>query len=248
MRASHAGLPVGLFDSSTHGESALTSERSNPSFSPDHTRSDRPPEHSVLQRIAAGEPGATDECIERYGGLVWSLARRMCGDASEAEDAVQEIFIDLWRSAVRFDSAIASEPTFVAMIARRRLIDRGRKRQRRPTPTALPESIAAVSPDADTAEIGEESVVARRVFEQLRPEQRQVLQLALRHGQSHEQIATTIGLPLGTVKTHARRGLIRLRELLAAEGWSFGTEAASPSDTTRGAAPKPSSEEEGQAQ
>jgi RNA polymerase sigma-70 factor (ECF subfamily) len=176
----------------------------------------------VLVRVARGELGATDACIERFSGLVWSLARRLCADPSDAEDAVQEIFIDLWRSADRFDEGIASETTFVAMIARRRLIDRGRKRQRRPEQSAIPDLLVAPKPRENASETGEEAAIAQRAFERLRPEQRQVLQLAIRHGQSHEQIATSIGLPLGTVKTHARRGLIKLRELLASEGFEIG--------------------------
>lgn len=188
---------------------------------------------SILQRVAAGEPGAASACIDRFSGLVWSLARRLCADQSDSEDAVQEIFIDLWKSAERFDASIASETTFVAMIARRRLIDRGRKRQRRPQQATIPDMLAAPPAREDVAEVSEESIIAKRVFERLRPEQQQVLQLAIRHGQSHEQIATGTGLPLGTVKTHARRGLIKLRELLAAEGFDFGK--TPPVDDTRAA-------------
>ncbi|MCX5746449.1 MAG: sigma-70 family RNA polymerase sigma factor, partial [Proteobacteria bacterium] len=84
----------------------------------------------LLARVAVGDRGALRECLDRYGGLVWSIARRF--EASEAEDAVQEIFVDLWKSAVRYDPEVASEPTFIAMIARRRLIDRRRSRGRRP--------------------------------------------------------------------------------------------------------------------
>lgn len=175
-------------------------------------------ERSILARVAAGEPGAANECIEHFRGLVWSLARRLCPSPSEAEDAVQEIFIDLWRSAARFDANIASEATFVATIARRRLIDRARRRKRRPEQAMISETVAAPVDDNDQTEVSEVAEIAHRAFERLRPEQKRVLHLSIRQGQSHEQIATTTGLPLGTVKTHARRGLIRLRELLAAEG------------------------------
>src|SRR3954470_11204914 len=85
----------------------------------------------LLGRVAAGDQQAVRECLARYGGLVWSIARRFEGN--DAEDAVQEIFLDLWRSAPRFDPQLSSEPAFVAMLARRRLIDRRRMRQRRPT-------------------------------------------------------------------------------------------------------------------
>lgn len=173
---------------------------------------------SILHRIAEGDQDAIKECMDRFGGLVWSLARRLAGNASEAEDAVQEIFIDVWRSAGRFDPAIASETTFVAMIARRRLIDRGRRRARRPEVAAIPETIESDGPAFDPAEVEEAAKAALSAMERLRPEQRKVLELSIQFGRSHEQIAGTTGLPLGTVKTHARRGLIRLREILAEEG------------------------------
>ena len=85
----------------------------------------------VLKRIAAGERAAVDECLKKYGGLVWSLARRMLRNQDDAEDAVQEIFVDVWKNAGRFDEAQASETTFIAMIARRRIIDRIRTSTRR---------------------------------------------------------------------------------------------------------------------
>ena len=87
---------------------------------------------AILQRIADGDKTAVQECLDTYSGLVWSLARRLIGFSDEAEDAVQEIFIDVWKNAARFDEAQASETTFIAMIARRRLIDRIRRIQRQP--------------------------------------------------------------------------------------------------------------------
>lgn len=165
--------------------------------------------------------------MARFSGLVWSLARRLCNSPSDAEDAVQEIFIDLWRSASRFDPTIAGESTFVAMIARRRLIDRGRRRMRRPEVPQIPETVAAPRLRNDGTEISEQHAIAQRAFEQLRPEQQQVLQLAIHHGCSHEQIATATGMPLGTVKTHARRGLIKIRQLLETQG------VLSPEDRAR---------------
>jgi RNA polymerase sigma factor (sigma-70 family) len=178
----------------------------------------------ILERVGRNEPGAVDEMMSRFGGLVWSLARRSCPTTAEAEDAVQEIFIELWKTASRFDPSIAGEATFVAMITRRRLIDRTRRRTRRPEPVALNESSPAPESSDLHLEIAEEAGIASEAFERLRPEQRQVLSLAIHHGRSHEQIAATTGMPLGTVKTHARRGLIRLRQLLEANG--FGSKNA----------------------
>ncbi|MFG0274954.1 MAG: RNA polymerase sigma factor [Phycisphaerales bacterium] len=180
----------------------------------------------LLPRVAEGDDAAVKDVIREYGGLVWSLARRLCGNQSEAEEAVQEIFIDLWKSAARFDPSIAAERTFVAMIARRRLIDRRRKAGRRPTMTSQVE-VAADAPAAGSdMEISEEARQAAEAFEQLRPEQRDVLHMAIWRNMTHEQIASATGMPLGTVKTHARRGMIRVREILAKANEA---EAGSPS-------------------
>ena len=89
-------------------------------------------ESTLLQRMAAGDPSAVEGCLAKYRGLVWSIARRFGGDYADAEDAVQEVFIELWRHAGRFDPALASESTFIGTIARRRLIDRKRRQSSRP--------------------------------------------------------------------------------------------------------------------
>lgn len=195
-------------------------------------------EPSILERVAAGDPAAPSACIERFSGLVWSLARRLCPSATDAEDAVQEIFIDLWKSAPRFDPEIASETTFVAMIARRRLIDRGRRKMRRPEAPQLPEVVADTSERVDRSEASEQQSLAQKAFSQLRPEQQQVLQLAIHHGCSHEQIATATGMPLGTVKTHARRGLIKIRQILAEQGVLAPEDLDAPIRDNDGASPR----------
>jgi RNA polymerase sigma-70 factor (ECF subfamily) len=150
--------------------------------------------------------------VARFGGVVWSLARRLSASESEAEDAVQEIFVDLWKSAGRHDPAQSSEVAFVAMIARRRLIDRRRRLRRRPD-EAWVETIEAESPEAhpDTCVEAEKAL---RAMDHLRPEQRDILVLSAVQGMSHEEIARQKGMPLGTVKAHARRALLRIRSLL----------------------------------
>jgi RNA polymerase sigma-70 factor, ECF subfamily len=171
------------------------------------------PVEPLLPQVAAGNRSAIRLCIERYGGLIWSLAKRSSLAQDEAEDAVQEIFLDLWRSASRFDARVASETTFVAMIARRRLVDRRRQRQRRPETEPLIDSQRMTS-TAPPPELGAEAAKAARALDQLRPEQRQVLIMTACQGLSHEEVAHTTGMPLGTVKAHARRGLLRVREVL----------------------------------
>ena len=175
------------------------------------------PDHvsSILQRVAARDQASVPECIERYGGLVWSLARRLCPPGADPDDAVQEIFLALWRGADKFDPERGDEATFVAVIARRRLIDMRRRLARHSEGTQLPELLEAPGDThVERAEICDDAERAQRALKELRPAQQQVLKLSVYDGLSHQQIATTTGLPLGTVKTHARRGLLRLRELL----------------------------------
>ncbi len=173
---------------------------------------------SILQRIARGDRAAVRECIARHGALVWSLARRFVPDTADVEDAVQEIFIDVWNHASRFDPSIASETTFVAMLARRTLIDRRRKRARQGETMPIPVDLAArnVEGPAERAARQDEAGRAARALGRLGDNQRKVLTLSIYHGLTYKQIAKVTGFPLGTVKTHARRGLIQLRRDLDA--------------------------------
>lgn len=173
---------------------------------------------SLLERVAQGDPQAVRECIDEFGSLIWSLARRLTRTRADAEDAVQEIFTDVWRSASRFDPTQGSEKIFVATIARRRLIDRMRRAatQGQAISTDEIETLAWADP-APNAEIAAEAQAAARAVMQLRPEQRRVLELGLLQGFSHSEIAEALAMPLGTVKTMMRRGLIRVRELMGVE-------------------------------
>ncbi len=168
---------------------------------------------ALLPRVANGDRAAIRECIQRYGGLVWSLAKRASASPEDAEDAVQEIFVDLWKSAPRFDPRLGQEATFVATIARRRLVDRRRQRNRRPETEPISQ-VAPMTSGGIAPELGVEAAKAAQALDQLRPEQKQVLVLTTLHGLSHEEVATSTGMPLGTVKAHARRGLLRVREVL----------------------------------
>lgn len=179
-------------------------------------------ELTTLERIAQGDESAVQDCIDRFGNLVWSLARRLSGGQADAEDAVQDIFVDVWRSASRYDPSLASEATFIAMIARRRLIDRRRRLSRRPDEISAPapsEMYADTREDGlDRLDLSDEAEKARAAFDALSSEQQRVLQLSLQFGLSHQRISEATGLPLGTVKTHARRGLMRIRQALQREG------------------------------
>lgn len=172
-----------------------------------------PPE-GILQRMAAGDAAAADECVRQYRNLVWSLARRMSFDRNETEDAVQEIFIDLWKSAGRFDPDRAPESAFVATIARRRLIDRQRRSSRAP---ALEPFSEAVPYGGDLREETTRRLTFLRALEGLQDlprDQQKVITLAVLHDRTHGEIARDTGLPLGTVKSHVRRGLRKLQRLV----------------------------------
>lgn len=169
----------------------------------------------VLIRVARGDALALRECIDQFGSLIWSIARRLTRTHADAEDAVQEIFTDIWRSAARFDPAQGSEKVFVATIARRRLIDRLRRAGRHATIELTDEMESLAWSDPGThAETCAEAQAAAQAVMQLRPEQRKVLELGLLQGLSHSEIAEALQMPLGTVKTMMRRGLLRVRQIM----------------------------------
>lgn len=169
-------------------------------------------------RLAAGEPDAAREVMRAYGGLVWSLALRFCRSRDDAEDAVQEIFTELWKCAYRYRSSRASESVFVTMIARRRLIDRMRRERRRHEvePFAAGPETEMREP-GDRGERGWDAEQAARAIRSLSADQQRVLEMSVVQGMTQREIAEAIGSPLGTVKTHMRRGLIRLQGLMATD-------------------------------
>jgi RNA polymerase sigma-70 factor (ECF subfamily) len=178
-----------------------------------------PSDGGVLSRLASGADGALQECMDRFGGLVRALARRVGIPDAEVPDAIQEVFAEIWRLAAKYDASIASETAFVAMLARRRLIDRIRRTARRTDRAPITEAIAAqaVAPESPPPPSPEEVHRATEAMGTLSPDQQRVLMLSIYRGLSHERISRSLSMPLGTVKTHARRGLMRLRELLAKE-------------------------------
>jgi RNA polymerase sigma factor (sigma-70 family) len=175
-----------------------------------------PIEKSILQRIADGDKAAVKDCLDSYRGLVWSQARRFLRNPADAEDAVQDIFIAIWSAAGKYDPAIASESTFIVTIARRRLIDQLRKTARRPATESLDaEESAPAQPFVNS--ILEESAEienVRRALASIQPECREILTMSHYEGYSHSEIASRLEVPLGTVKSRMRRGLVQVREQL----------------------------------
>ena len=174
---------------------------------------------AILQRVANGDRNAVEDCLAKFGGLVWSIARKLLRNSDDVEDAVQEIFLDVWKNAARFDETKSSETTFIAMIARRRLIDRIRFSTRRISADSLDDVLLEPFTRADKdMQISLEAQQAAEAMRNLRPEQQQVLRLSIVQGMSHQEIADATGMPIGTVKTHARRGLMQVREFMGVGG------------------------------
>ena len=168
------------------------------------------------------------ECLTAHAPLVWSMARRMLRDPSLAEDAVQDIFIQVWESAARYDPGRASERVWIATIARRRLFDLLRRQGAAPKLELLEsDSVGIADERAHFLALDEEAELARRALVKLKPEQQRLISLSIMDGLSHSQIASVTGLPLGTVKTHLRAGLLHLRELLGSRVLPRGKEASS---------------------
>lgn len=170
----------------------------------------------ILQRIANGEAEAFQDFINAYGNLVWSIAKKFAHNNEDAEDAVQEVFMEIWQNAGRFDQTKASEVTFISLIARRRLIDRVRKIYRQPNFQSI-EDIFEFQPNVFENEIIN-NLDAKQIvsaMNQVRPEQRELMILTIFEGMSHGEIAEKTNIPLGTVKTHIRRGFENVRRIMS---------------------------------
>lgn len=182
----------------------------------------------LMQRIAAGDERAVEELYSRFGTLVYQSAKQVLRTQVETDDAVQEVFVRLWRTADRFDPHRAKLVTWVMLITRRHLIDRIRRQSVRPDRANLDESRsdgggAVARPGDDrpgTVEAVEGQERLRRQLARLPELQRTVIERAYFQGYGLREIASQLNAPLGTVKSALSRGLAKLREL---EG---GSEAA----------------------
>ena len=173
-------------------------------------------QNTILSRIAEGDSTAVEDCINAYGNLVWALAKRYTASHEDAEDAVQEIFMEIWQNAGRYDAEKSAEITFISMIARRRLIDRLRKVYRQPGIQSIEETFEP-QPDVFESQIQTKIQAKRAVaaMRKLNPEQRELMLLNIYGGMSHGEIAEVKKMPLGTVKTHIRRGFQKVRETMS---------------------------------
>lgn len=167
--------------------------------------------HALLRRLAAGDQKALGEFYDLFAGLANGLALRILRDTADAEDVVQEAFVQVWRQAGRYDPRRGSPQAWLCTIARTRALDRLRRRvSRREDTTEAPPATA----DAPQTE---EAMTVRKALDGLSTDQRRALELAYYEGLTQTEIAQELGEPLGTIKTRIRTAMIRLREALGSE-------------------------------
>ncbi|MDX8050745.1 sigma-70 family RNA polymerase sigma factor [Lentzea sp. BCCO 10_0798] len=174
----------------------------------------------TTKSFVAGDEGALRAVYERYAPAVLRVASSSLPSRADAEDVVQTTFVTAWRSRESFDPAKGSLLVWLLTIARRRAIDLLRSHTRDEHVVRVLHSTGGGSPSDEP--VRPERIVDRMVvleaIGELPPQQRQVLLLAFYDDLTHEQIAATTGLPLGTVKSHLRRGMTRLRQRWEVDG------------------------------
>jgi RNA polymerase sigma-70 factor, ECF subfamily len=190
---------------------------------------------SLMQRVAANQPEAMEQLYDRFASLVYRLAFQAMPTRADAEDAVQEIFVRLWRTADRYDPKRAALVTWVMLISRRHLVDRLRRTKARVKAVTLDEKQSDPT-RAEPASIGTMENQERfgELMERIAklPElQRTVVTRAYLGGQTLRQIGEELNTPIGTIKSALSRALVRLRERSAENGLAPAPAAA----TTDGA-------------
>ena len=170
----------------------------------------------ILRGIAGGDEQALSALYDRYRLILYGLILRILHSQAEAEDVLQEVFMQVWRKAADFDEARGRPFTWLVTLARSRAIDRlralgSRERTAQEAARDVPDQISDAADDAVKSEQGE---IVRRALRELPDEQRQTLLLAYFEGLTQSEIAERTATPLGTVKTRMRSGMMKLRETL----------------------------------
>jgi RNA polymerase sigma-70 factor (ECF subfamily) len=171
----------------------------------------------LLGRIATQDLEALNEFYDQTARPLFAIACRMLGNPADAEEVLQDVFVQIWNKASQFDPLLGHPFQWVVALTRNRCIDRLRARQRRlrimvETP-AEPELEQAVEIHHLDPALGENDLAAiQGVVNQLPPDQREAIEMAFFGGLTHQEIAASLKQPLGTVKARIRRGMLRLRD------------------------------------
>ncbi|GAA2706334.1 RNA polymerase sigma factor [Actinoplanes palleronii] len=187
-------------------------------------------EDELAGRWRDGDEKALRAAYERHGGAVLYLAQRMLGNRTDAEDVTQLTFVAAWTGRDTFDPERGTMLGWLLGIARRKAVDRLRSAARDVRVTETVRSQAAPPPDArETPDRVVDRLVVADELGRLPREQRRTLELAFFEDLTHPQIAEVTGLPLGTVKSHIRRGMANLRRRWEVDGAASGSRSAGPS-------------------
>lgn len=178
----------------------------------------------LLRAVARGDERALAEIYDRYHIILFGLLVRILNSREEAEDVLQEVFLQVWRRAADFDEKRGKPFTWLVTLARSRGIDRLRNlaARERVAQAGTRDALESVSDAATDAFRSEQRGLVNSALAQLPEEQKRTLILAYFDGLTQSEIAAKLGAPLGTVKTRMRAGLTKLRELLAGKNESFG--------------------------
>ncbi len=171
--------------------------------------------HSVAARLVGGDETALEEIFDRWSALVHTYALRALRDTHDAEDVTQQVFVAAWRSRHTLVPSRSALPAWLIGIARHKIADtraaRSRDADRARAAAQVPEDhLVQESADSEIAD----RLVVRQAVDELPDPRRTIVFLAFWEGLSHAEIADTVGLPLGTVKSHVRRGLVKLHQQL----------------------------------
>ncbi|PSL36615.1 RNA polymerase ECF family sigma subunit [Labedella gwakjiensis] len=169
----------------------------------------------LVARIASGDQLAFGDFYDRLAPRVFAIVRRVLVDPSQSEEVTQEIFVELWQSAPRYAPNKGGVTTWVMTIAHRRAVDRVRASQAsrdRDLRVGIRDHSIDYDSVAETAELRLENQRVKRALEKLTDLQKQAVTLAYYGGYSHSEVSEMLGVPLGTVKTRIRDGMIRLRD------------------------------------
>jgi RNA polymerase sigma-70 factor (ECF subfamily) len=191
------------------------------SQAPEHD--DRAIELDLLARVAKRERAALEQLYDRYSNIIYATAMKFLKEDADAQDVVQDVFIQIWDKAKLYDPAKGKPLTWALTLTRNRSIDRIRAIQRRTRlrddfekETVVDES-EGVREALSGVDASEKSQILRDAVGRLSPEQRNVIELAFFSGFTQSEIADRLGEPLGTIKARARRGLMKLKEILGTQ-------------------------------
>jgi RNA polymerase sigma factor (sigma-70 family) len=176
-------------------------------------------DEALLSLVASSDDQALAELYDRFGRVAYGLALRILRDEALAQDAVQEAFLGIWRSADRFLAERAKASTWILTVVHHRAVDLVRREdRRRGEPLESAPEHAALATVEDEATLGFQRRVVQEALRRLPPEQREALELGYYGGLTQSELAERLGQPLGTIKSRMFTGLSRLRDLLAQAG------------------------------